>query len=63
MKLSHVEAVILMRSLLRSLEKTPESERAGHQAIYERLSKESIRTLPTSAVRRLGAAIDHAIGR
>ena len=63
MNFTRREVSVLMRSLLRSLEGTPERERAEHKAIYDRLSAESVRLLPPGLMKRVGRAMDHAIGR
>jgi hypothetical protein len=63
MNLTRREVSVLMRSLLRSLESTPEREQAEHKAIYEKLSAESVRLLPAGLLKRVGRALDHAIGR
>lgn len=62
MNLTHSEVAALMRSLLRSLEKTPERERKDHEALYQKLNAEFVRTLPKRLVRAVSRAMDHAIG-
>ena len=56
------EVGLLMRSLLRSMEKTPERERAAHKELYERLGAESVRLTPRRQLRAVARALDHAIG-
>lgn len=62
-ELSHEEIVGVMRSLLRSLEDTPEPERDLHEELYVKFNEWHTRTLPPGVVERLGNAIDGAIGR
>ena len=62
MKLTHGEVALAMRSLLRSLEATPEWEREGHEALYQKLNAEFVRTLPAGVTRAVAAAMDHATG-
>lgn len=60
---SHEEIVGLMRSLLRSLPETPKNESALHQSLYSKLGDFHLKTLPPGLVKRVGKAIDGAIGR
>jgi len=62
MELSREEIVVMMRSLLRSLEKTPEHERQAHHDLYSRLSAESVRLMPYKRRQALAQAMDHLIG-
>lgn len=63
LKLEKKEVVVLMRSLLRSLEKTPTSERVAHERVYEKLSAAFISGLPKKLTGAIGRAIDVLIGR
>jgi hypothetical protein len=62
MDLTNEDLTILLRSLLRSIEKTPPSERARHKAVYDKIAAESARRMPREELAKLGRAIGHAIG-
>lgn len=64
MTLSRAEIIVMMRSLLRSLEDTPESERQAHHDLYSKLSAESARLMPYKRQRALAQAMmDRLTGR
>jgi len=63
MKLNRKEVVCLMRALLRSLEKTPDKEKALHEQMYSLLSRVSVELMGPRKVARIGRAMDRAIGR
>lgn len=63
MTLNRAEIIVMMRSLLRSLKETPESERQAHHELYSRLSAESARLMPYKRRRAVAQAMDHLIGR
>lgn len=62
-EISHEEIVGLMRSLSRSLEKTPGRELDLHAKLYSKLGGWHTRTLPPALVKRIGRAMDGAVGR
>lgn len=62
MKLNRAEITMLMRSLLRSMERTPERELGAHKRLYDKLSEEAVRLMPRGRVRAVAMAMDHAIG-
>lgn len=62
-ELTHEEIVGLMRSLSKSLEKTPERELDLHAKLYSRLGDWHVQTLSPGVMEQIGRAIDSAIGR
>lgn len=62
-QLTHKEIVGLLRSLLRSLSKTPENELSLHAKLFARLSEWHAKTLPQKAVKDISRALDSLIGR
>ncbi len=62
-EIDHADTIVLMRSLLRSLEETPEGERAEHQRVYNKISRWHTETLPPHLIEAVGRAVDHATGR
>jgi hypothetical protein len=62
-ELSHADLVVLTRAMLRSLDTTPERERAAHEAVYDKLSGAWTRTLPRRTLAAVGRALDRASGR
>jgi len=63
LKLEPKEVTALMRSLLRSLEKTPTSEQHIHMKVYEKLAAAYAGGLPKKLRGAVGRAIDVIIGR
>lgn len=62
MTFSRAEIIIMMRSLLRSLEKTPERERQAHHEMYSKVSAEFVRMMPYKRRHAVAQAMDHLIG-
>jgi hypothetical protein len=62
MTFTRAEIVVMMRSLLRSLEKTPERERAAHHDLFGKLSAEVVRLTPHKRRLAVARAIDHLNG-
>lgn len=58
MKLSRDDVAFLMRSLLRSMEKTPGREMDAHSKLYGRLSEEFFRLTPQHKLKALVRALD-----
>jgi hypothetical protein len=46
-------AIVMMRSLLRSLEKTPKNEHQAHRELYSKLNAEAVRLMPRKRRDRL----------
>lgn len=58
MTLSRAEIIIMMRSLLRSIKETPESERQAHHELYGKLNAEAVRLMPYKRRQALASAIE-----
>lgn len=62
MELTKKDVGVLLRSLMRSMEKTPPKELPAHKAVYEKLTAESVRMMPPGQRARLSRALGRAIG-
>lgn len=61
--MTHQQITAVMRSLSRSLEKTPWKERDLHSELWDKFAQWHAETTPPKDLRALGRALDRSIGR